>query len=185
MAINTATSGKPKAVSGAIYVAPVGTALPTDATTSLNASFKSVGYISDEGITNAYSISSEETKSWGGLVVMSTITEKVDDFKFKMISAFNTEALKVVYGDSNVTVESTGAIKISAGVEEPTAHSYVIEMIMAGVATRVVIPNGKLKELEDIVYNDTDPTGYGVTISAMADSNDKTHYTYANTPKES
>ena len=64
MAINTATSGKPKAVSGAIYVAPVGTALPTDATTSLNASFKSVGYISDEGITNAYSISSEETKSW-------------------------------------------------------------------------------------------------------------------------
>ena len=185
MAINTVSASKPKGVSGAIYVAPKGTALPTDATTSLNASFVSVGYISDEGVTNSYSISSEDSKSWGGLVVMNTITERQDDFKWTMISVQNVNAKKVVYGDSAVTVESNGATKVAVGADEPEAKVFVIEMIIAGVATRIVIPNGKLKELEDIVYNDADPAGYGVTIAAMADAADKTHYEYSATPKES
>ena len=184
--LNTASAGKPKAVSGAVFRAPIGTTLPTDASATLPVAFKSVGYISDEGVTNAYSISTEDSKSWGGLVVMNTITERQDDFKYKMISPHNTEAKKVVYGDSAVKVDSsTGATTVEVGADEPEACVYVIDMIIAGVPTRIVIPNGKLKELEDIVYNDTDPVGYGVTIAAMADSKDKTHYEYSATPKES
>lgn len=186
MANNTASAGKPKAVSGAIYVGPKGTTLPTDASATLAPAFKSVGFISDEGVTNAYSISSEDSKSWGGLVVMNTITERQDDFKFKMISPHNVDAKKVVYGDNAVTVDaSTGATTVAVGADEPEEKIFIIEMIIAGIATRIVVPNGKLKELEDIVYNDSDPVGYGVTIAAMADTNDKTHYEYSATPKES
>lgn len=176
--INSATASKPKAVSGAIYKAPLGTTAPTDATASLSATFKSVGYISDDGVTNSPSITSEDTKCWGGLVVMSTVTEKIDDFKFKIISPLNEEALKLVYGDANVTVATGGNITVKQNASEPAPSIYVIEMILDGVATRIVIPKGKLSDIGDIVYNDSDAVGYDVTISALADASDNTHYMY-------
>ena len=42
------STGKPK-VTGAVYRAPVGSTLPTDATSALNEVFKSLGYVSDGG----------------------------------------------------------------------------------------------------------------------------------------
>ena len=45
------SAGKPK-IGGAVWVAPVGTELPTDTAGSLNAAFKDLGYCSDDGVTN-------------------------------------------------------------------------------------------------------------------------------------
>ena len=45
--------GKPKKT-GCLYYAPAGTALPTDATTALPAAYTCVGYLSEDGVTNAY-----------------------------------------------------------------------------------------------------------------------------------
>ena len=45
------TAVKPK-VTGAVFVAPLNTALPTDAKTELDPAFKNLGFISDEGIKN-------------------------------------------------------------------------------------------------------------------------------------
>lgn len=177
---NTASSGKPKSVSGAVYIAPKGSTLPTDASTALDAAFKSVGYISDDGLTNAMGLSSEEKKAWGGLVVMSTITEVTDEFKFTMISPQNEEALKLVFGDDNVTV-SSGKLTIKKNGKEPVEHAFVFEMIVCGKAKRIVVPQGKLKETGDVTYNDADEVGYEVTIAALADSSDNTHYEYMTT----
>ena len=46
------TVGKPK-VAGAIYRAPIGTALPTNATGELSASYVCCGYVSEDGVTNS------------------------------------------------------------------------------------------------------------------------------------
>ena len=52
MANNVANvvAGKPLAAGG-VWIAPLGTALPTDETTALNAAFKSAGYIGEDGLT--------------------------------------------------------------------------------------------------------------------------------------
>lgn len=190
MGINASTA-KPASISACVYVGPANsTKLPKSANKALDSEMVSVGYISDEGVTNSYSIESDDIKCWGGITVLSPLTSKEDKFSFTMISPTNEKALGLVFGDNNVTVaesaDSTtgiaaGNITVVADSADLTAHSFVIEMIVDGVAARMVIPNGKVSDIGDISYTDSDAIGYEVTITALADSTDKTHYMYYNT----
>ena len=59
--VSAATPG----VSGAIYRAPLGTSLPSDATTALGADYVELGYVSEDGLVNTNSPESENIKDWG------------------------------------------------------------------------------------------------------------------------
>ena len=95
------TFGKPK-VGGAIFAAPVGTALPKNAVDELDVAFKNLGYVSEDGLTNENSMETDKIKAWGGDVVLSVLTCKEDNFSFKLIEALNVEVLKFIYGEDNV-----------------------------------------------------------------------------------
>ena len=178
--MNTAnvTIGKPK-TTGAISCAPLGTALPTDATTALDTAFKVLGYASDDGVTNDGSISTEKTKAWGGDVVLDSQTEKNDYFKMKLIEATNVEVLKVVHNDANVSGTLETGITVKANREEPVERVWVIDMVLKnGGVKRIVIPKGKITTRDEIVYSDKSPIGYGITIAAAPDTSGNTHYEY-------
>lgn len=175
------STGKPK-VGGAIFRAPVGTALPTDAKTALNAAFKGLGYISEDGVTNSNSPSSDSIKAWGGDTVHSYQTEKPDTFQWQMIEAMNTEVLKTVYGDDNVSGDLTTGLTVKANSAEQESHAWVIDMILqGGVLKRVVIPQAKVTEVGDIAYADGSAIAYDVTVTASPDNDGNTHYEYFNT----
>lgn len=172
------STGKPK-IGGAIFRAPVGTALPTDVTTTLNAAFKSVGYIDENGVTNSNSPTSENIKEWGGQIVHNMGTEKDDTWKFKMIESENEEVLKTVYGDDNVTGTLSAGMTVKANAAEAVPMAWVIDMVMSNnVAKRVVIPSATVTEVADIVYKANEAIGYEVTLSATPDESGNTHYEY-------
>lgn len=170
--------GKPK-VGGAVYAAPVGTTLPTSATESLNAAFDELGYVSEDGLTNSNSPESETVKAWGGDNVLNIQTDRPDNWSLTLIESLKKEVLETVYGASNVTVDGSSNITVKATAGDMPSMAWVFDIILkGGRARRIVIPNGTISELGDIVYKDNEAIAYNVTLTDVPDTNGVYHYEY-------
>ena len=178
---NTATNvstGKPK-ITGAVFRAPLGTELPTDATTQLGSAFVGLGYVSDGGLSNANDMSISSIKAWGGMIVYRSLEELTDNFSLVLIESKNANVLKAVYGDDNVTEDASGELHVAVKAEDPVEAVWVFDMVLrGGIAKRIVIADGAITSRDEITYNDSDAIGYGITISAYPDENGKTHDEY-------
>lgn len=172
------TASKPK-TGGAIYRAPLGTALPKTYSEQLNAAFKNLGYVSEDGIVNSNSPSGGKVRAWGGSTVMNYTEDKPDTFQMKLLEAFNSDVLKTIYQEKNVKVESNGDIAVTATAEDAEQACWVVDMILkGGRAKRIVIPIASITEMQEINYRDNEPVGYGITLSAEPDAAGAYHYEY-------
>lgn len=175
------TVGKPK-VGGAVHWAPLGTTLPTDATTaiaSVSADYVDLGYVSEDGLTNNNSPESDTVKAWGGDTVLSLQTDRPDTWALKLIEAMNKDVLKTVYGASNVIVDGSGNITVKATAQDMPSGVWVFDMILkGGRAKRIVVPNGTISELGEITYKDDEAVGYDITITDVPDTSGVYHYEY-------
>ncbi len=171
------TTGKPM-IGGAVHVAPKNTTLPTDPTTALDSAFADLGYMSDAGVTNDLSRSTTDIKAWGGDVVLTTQTEKKDEWKYTMIEAKNINVLKQVFGEENVS-ETGGVITIVSNSKELERNSWVFDMLLSEeYVKRVVLPDAQIVNVDTISYTDSAAVGYAVTLKAYPDESGNTHYEY-------
>jgi len=179
------STAKPK-IGGAIYSAPLGTTLPTNAIAELNEAFKSLGYISEDGLKNNNTPETDAIKAWGGDTVDVVQNEKADTFSYTLIEALNVDVLKEVYGVNNVSGSLETMITIKANSTPLEAHSLVVDMVLkAGILKRIVIPNATISEIGEINYADEDAIGYETTLTAMPDENGDTHTEYIQKPTNS
>lgn len=176
-ALNVST-GKPN-VTGGIYRAPLGTTLPTDATTTLANAFVSLGYIAEGGVTHSFEVDAGEYRAWGGDVVMAYQNSKTHRFAFGMIEVLNPEVYKTIHGSTNVSGSLSTGITVTADGKDMPEFIYVIELAMRdGAMARIVIPDGKITEMGDVTYSDGDAVSFPVTITAQADNSGNSFYEY-------
>ena len=162
---------------GAIWMAPAGTTLPTDATTALADAFKSLGYVSEDGMTRSTQLDSTPVRAWGGDVVAMLNNGKTETFRFRLIEPDNLDALGLTYGEATGTLSSGITVKSKADLTTPRA--FVFSMLLVnGIHKRLVIPNGVVTAVGDTPYKDSDVVGAEVTITAIADANGVTCYDY-------
>lgn len=167
-------AGVPLATGG-ISMAPLGTALPTDAKTTLPVAFKSAGYVGEDGLTESADRSTEKIKAWGGDVVKVVQTDFSTTYTFTFLESLNTDVLQAVYGDSNVTVTpatvtdgTLRTVKVNADI---LPHKvFVFDMKDGNARIRICVPDGQVTEVGEITYNDGSVIGYEVTVEAFRDS---------------
>lgn len=177
--MSKASAAKP-GVGGGIWVAPEGSTLPTDASTALDAAFKSYGYVSEDGVTRTISRDTTVVHAWGGDTVAVLSKGKTETLKFKLIEPNNVDVLGMTFGEASGTLAAGITVKSKADISTPRA--YVISTILSDdVHQRIVIPSGVITDVGDIVYKDDDIIAFDLTITAIADENGNTAYEYQKT----
>lgn len=166
------TIGLPKS-GGAIYVAPIGTTLPTDASTALPAAFVNLGYISEDGVTLTTAEETDTIKAWGKDTVMVSQTDYTETVTYNLLETVRESALQVTRGNENVVIGADGAIK-SGTTGDPLPHIVcVVETIQNNGSAnpryhRIVYGDCQISDRSgDQTYNNSDPVTYPVTITAF------------------
>lgn len=171
------TGSKPK-IAGCIYTAPIGTAIPTDATTELAEDFKSLGYVSEDGITESESKDSSNILAFGGDVVLITEGEHSYTVQFALLEYLNIDVQKVRHGDANVSGTLEAGLTIKGNANATENRVYVIDLLLNNAVERIVIPCGKVTETGDCTRNNSDAITTDITITGLPDDKGNKYYDY-------
>lgn len=178
--------------SGYIWVAPLGTPIPTDATTELNDVFVGLGYLSEDGLTEPASFEpGDDIVAAGGDTVAQADPTFSKTWTGTCIEALNVDLLKVAYGYANVTVtenpsskESSITVKEHAG--ELEHHVIVIdEMLKGGRKRRNVMADATFLITGDISHVHTALVNFEFTINAYPTATQPAQIQYITIPKPS
>lgn len=169
--------GKPKST-GAVFVAPLGTTVPTNATDALDSAFLPMGYISDDGLVNSVSTDVETVNAWGGDKVLVGQTTFGETFTVNLLET-SVNALKTYYGEDNVTVVGDD-ITVQQNSTPLPGVVVVFELVLTGGRVkRIVVPNGQIADRSgDITYTDGDAIAYPAVFEALPDASGNTHTEY-------
>lgn len=174
--VSNVAVGKPK-VGGAVFIAPIGTTLPTNASTDLDEAFECLGYISEDGVVVTEERDSETIPAWGGDTVATVQTSYTETFAFTPIEV-NPVVAKAQYGDDNVEVAS-GTMTVTHNSKELPEKVLVIETVPnSKTVDRFVVPRAKLTEKGDLTMTDSEPMGRESTFTALPDDAGNTAYEY-------
>lgn len=160
---------------GYACVAPAGTDPATfiDMTKTLaelckapSAVLKSLGYISEDGVTITTDTDTDDKTDWSGVTIVSPMTSYAESINVTFLEARDT-VLKTVYGDVNVSTES-GTTTVRHNKNFTGSHLFIFDAVVSDTKVkRVVIPNGVIAERDDMEMNNSDLAGYAPTIKCL------------------
>ena len=164
---------------GAIYVAPQGTTLPTDATTALASAWKLLGFTSDAGVTISESVSTDEIRAWEGRSTVYTVTtEYTESVAFTPIQC-NADVAKLTWGDDSVTVDDqTGAIHAAHSGKNMEPVCITVETTPRENIVKRYCGTFQLTERGEQTMDGTQVEGRSLTFNAVADANGVTMHEY-------
>ena len=162
---------------GAIFVAPKGTVLPTDAVAALGNTFKLLGYTSDAGVQISESSSSQSIRAWEGRIeVLNMRTEYTESVAFTPIQC-NEDVAKLTWGNDHVTV-TDGNLAAAHHGEIIAPVVIVIETAPREGIVKRYCGTFQLTERGEATIDGTQVDGRQLTFNAVADANGITMHEY-------
>ena len=181
--VGNVVAGRPK-TAGGVYRAPLGSTLPTDSTTALDAAFVALGYAGDAGVTETNGRTTNTIQAWGTDIVKVVQTEFSVTYQVTLIESLGANANKAAYGDSAVSstaASSAHGNRLAVSVKAaPLDHNcWAFDMKDGDASYRIVVPDGQMIAVGDITYSDGGVVAYPITIQAFPDSSGNNAYKYS------
>jgi hypothetical protein len=111
---------------GKVFVAPVGTPEPNTPTEALNAAYKDLGYISEDGITASFGVSIEDIMSFQSLLpVRKVVTGRTADIGFTM-REWSAETFSLALGGGSFDSSGGNYLFYPPANDEALAENAVI-----------------------------------------------------------
>lgn len=166
------TIGRPK-VGGAIYFAPLGSELPTDASTSLSEAYVNLGYVTEDGVTISTAEETDMIKAWGPENVMVSQTDFGETVTYNLLETIRPAVLQYMRGAENVVIGEDGSIKSATTGDQLPRGIIVVDTIQNNGSAnpryhRIVYGDCQITDRSgDQTYNNSDPVTFPVTITAF------------------
>lgn len=170
------------AANGRVAFAPLGTALPTDATTALNAAFVEVGYIDEDGVTITPDITTEDLMAWQSYSPIRVLTTGYILEISMNLMEWIEENIILALGGGVFTdnLDGTWDYQLPAPGEKDT-YIMVIEGHDGNERYRWVLERVEQSETGDIVLNKGEASMFPLTVKALAGTGGRPGSIYADT----
>ena len=162
---------------GYIFVAPVGTTLPTDYSTALPTAYKCLGFISEDGYVETVDSDSEDLVDMNGDLMDSPQTSRVESAKLTL-AEIKAMTLKLMYGDENVT-DKAGVITVKHNGNSNGTWVVVLDLLLKNNRKwRKVVPLFQCSELDDLTLAVGELAARALTAKYLTDEGGNTCYDY-------
>lgn len=162
---------------GYIFVAPVGTTLPTDYSTALPTAYKCLGFISEDGYVETVDSDSEDLVDMNGDLMDSPQTSRVESAQLTL-AEIKAMTLKLMYGDENVT-DKAGVITVKHNGDSNGTWVVVLDLLLKNNRKwRKVVPLFQCSELDDLTLAVGELAARALTAKYLTDADGNTCYDY-------
>lgn len=171
MAINTAEIRV--GASGSVHVAPLGSTVPTDSTTALDAAFIDLGAITEDGVVLSPSQTIEKIMAWqSGKAVRVVKTTDELSVGFTLMQ-LNIDTVPLAFGGGTVSTPALDEYKFvppAAGTVDE--RIFLVTWIDGTYTYRLLIPRGMVSETGDISLVKSDSINLDLTVEVLGTTPD-------------
>ena len=170
-------------VTGGVLLAPLGTVLPTDATSVLDPAFITLGRVSVEGVDRTEERPNTEINDWGGDLIAVLQDKYGITLKFKLLQLMNADVQKAAHGNANVTVtpaSPTAGTLIASKMNAQLLDfgSWVIDAYYMKMSMRLVVPYGRITLVGPLKWVHKELAAYDLTLKPFPDTFNNHAYEY-------
>lgn len=154
---------------GDIYVAPVGTTLPSDTATAWAAGWVNLGLVSADGVTFTTTSSTVDVRAWQMVYPARRVIETKEAKVVFSLAQWTSATVGFAFGGGSVT--GTGPYTYTPPAADVVdERSLGIEWFDGATKCRIVIPRGVVSDESEVKFLRTDASWLPITFGVVGPS---------------
>lgn len=151
---------------GVVYVAPKGTALPTDSDSSMSA-YTDLGYVTADGVAFSFGRETTDLDAWQGTKVRTLTTREPKTVSFTLMET-NADTLVTALGGGAVAANGTGEYKFTpADLGTNAELALVVEFTDGTVVYRYCFARVQVEGEVKFTLTNTDAVTLPITFGVL------------------